>query len=982
MTSTTRNDPFVGRVNEMTELNSALDSTLQGRGQTVMFAGDPGIGKTRLTEELAESARKQGFAVHWGRCYEDTGAPPYWPWTQILRAFTSSANPDLLTEQMANSAGVASVISDIFPDIKNHFPKLEPAPVVADPESARFRLLDSTSTFFINASRTQPLMLVLDDIHWADAPSLQMLRFFARNIPESRIILAGTYRDTELSRQHPLSETLAELTRERSYRRLQLRGLAEDETRHLLEELGNTAASSQTAAEIASQTQGNPFFVKEIAHELADLPQSGQPIRIPESVREVVGKRLNRLSPEASDLLRNAAIIGLNFDYRLVDRIHPDIDEDAVIGLIEEAASLHLVENSDVPGHYRFAHALIRQTLVDEVTPVSRVRTHAMIAAEIEALRGAAADEHAAELAYHFSEANVGGTSDKVVHYSTIAGEAALAVHAPSDAAAHFKLALGALPKDAPVLQRAKLHHGRAKALAQTLPRSEIQLAVDELVIAFNALLEAGETDSAIEVAHTYLPPVHGPVGMVDVIKRVIPLVEQGSLTHGMLLCNLVQWLSLEDRLQPDAVAEAYETVVEIAERLNDDRLRLAVMSRGFGITFVKSYEQRFQFFTEGTRLATLLNDDHSEFVLKEVFADLLLGYGEFDQAEQNATEALAAARRTRNTFNIATALSVTAGMKLVKADWRGADEILEEGLRIAPDEIRLLMYKVMSLAERGEMDAAEEYARLVNDFLSRSNTHPSGIAWGAMGWFVIKWLGGPDLSDRGLLNRLLDGRVRYGVAYEGGVGARPFVSQLIAATAGLATEDDALLEQVEMDHRHWPPYWRRGPIRSPHQVFGPALHTLGRLDEAASVFEAGLEFCRKLGDRPGIVWLNTDYAEMLLDRNVSGDREKAVILVDEATAVATELGMKPHLEMLAKLSERLGADGAEDGARHPDGLSEREAEVLALIAAGKSNQEIADDLFISRYTVVRHVSNIYSKTGCASRSDATAYAINNGMTG
>ena len=191
----------------------------------------------------------------------------------------------------------ASVIADIFPDLKTWFPELEAASEIADPESARFRLLDSTSTFLGKTGvAVKPMMLILDDIHWADTPTLQLLQFLARYISESRIVVVGTYRDTELSRRHPLSETLADLNRERNYSRHLLRGLGDDEIRRLIEELGNAPSSAETAAKIATQTQGNPFFIREIAYELADETQPGLEMRIPEGVREVVGKRLNRIS--------------------------------------------------------------------------------------------------------------------------------------------------------------------------------------------------------------------------------------------------------------------------------------------------------------------------------------------------------------------------------------------------------------------------------------------------------------------------------------------------------------------------------------------------------------------------------------------------------------------------------------------------------------------------------------------------------------
>ena len=181
--------------------------------------------------------------------------------------------------------------------------------------------------------------------------------------------------------------------------------------------------------------------------------------------------------------------------------------------------------------------------------------------------------------------------------------------------------------------------------------------------------------------------------------------------------------------------------------------------------------------------------------------------------------------------------------------------------------------------------------------------------------------------------------------------------------------------------------HWRRGPFHCPHQFVAPALNMIGRTDEAVEAFEAGLEYLHKLGDRPGIVWLNTDYIELLLDRALPGDQEKANTLRDEAVVIATELGMKPHLQKLAKHSERLTTSDVSDSVNKsstavllPDGLTEREAEVLRLVTAGNSNQKIADELFLSRYTVVRHVANIFAKTGAANRTEAATYANQRGL--
>ena len=977
--SSTEKNPFVGRESELTELTSALEGVLGGSGQLVMIAGDPGIGKTRLTEELADSAREKGFEVHWGRSYEDTGAPPYWSWIQILRSFSGSRDHDEVLQGMGDSA---SVIADIFPDLKSWDPDIKPPVAESDPESARFRLFDATSTFLTGISQDQPMMLILDDVHWADAPTLQLLQFFARYVADSRIIVVGTYRDTELSRRHPLSKTLADLNRERNYTRHLLRGLDENEIRQLIDELGHDGAASGISAEIVSQTQGNPFFVREIAYELASDDKSASLVRIPEGVREVVGQRLNRISEEANDLLTNAAVIGLEFDYQVLTRITKNQTEDDVVDLLEEATAAHLVEIGDVFGRYRFAHALVRQTLLDETSPVGQVRLHARIAAEMESLYGDSADQHAAELAHHFAEADLSGESERVVHYSTIAGEHAFAVHAQSQAAVHFERALNALPEDAPWSQQAELHYGLARSYLQILDRHELQRAVDELRSAFDAFIEAGDEETALEVALTPFPPVHGPVGLPEMLTRAIPLAESGSISHGMLLGALLRAIGYEGNGDPDRTKPLFDEALELAEKLDDDRLRLWILIHTIAVHIRgDDFDSMGERVEQAAQLSVELGDDNAEFVSKEVLTDAILGKGEYDRAEQLGVEALEAARRTRNRFNITTALSVLAGVKLVKGDWASADELLDEGLNIIPDESRVLQLKLMSLGERGYFEEATELALRLNSVGRRPQVWVAIMAFAIRGSTLLLRLGADSPIDMLLLEKIRSIDSEWFADSSSGI-------RMVNAAVGLATGDLSLMQEGLATYQPLKNFFRRGPIRCSVQHIAPALHQIGRTDEAVESFESGLEYCRKLGDRPGIVWLNTDYIELLLDRNGPGDYERAVDLRDEAVAIAEELGMKPHLGMLEKHSERLDAleptvdsGGADsNGAVNPDGLSDREVEVLQLIAAGHSNQRIADELFLSRYTIVRHVANIFSKTGVANRTEAATYANQSGL--
>ena len=193
---------FVGRQREMGDLKAALEDALSGRGRLVTLAGEPGIGKTRTAQELATYAVLRQAQVLWGRCYEGQGVPPYWPWVQTIRSYVRKHDPEQLRSEMG--AGAAD-IAEIVPDVKEQLPDLEPAPAL-DPEAARFRLFDSITSFLKGASTSKPLVLVLDDLHWADESSLLLLQFLARELTGSRLLVIGTYRDVELSRRHPLAE--------------------------------------------------------------------------------------------------------------------------------------------------------------------------------------------------------------------------------------------------------------------------------------------------------------------------------------------------------------------------------------------------------------------------------------------------------------------------------------------------------------------------------------------------------------------------------------------------------------------------------------------------------------------------------------------------------------------------------------------------------------------------------------------------------
>jgi predicted ATPase len=307
--------PFVGRRSELQRLSARLAEAVAGRGGLALVAGEPGIGKTRLVEEVAERAARSGATVLWGSCFEGGWAPPYVPFAEAIEALALAADP----EELRADLGTGSPLAQLVPALRKVLPDLAEA-VALQPDEERFRLLDAAAQLFVARSDRAPLVLVLDDLHWADGGTVAMLRHLARFASRHRILVLGTYRDSEVDRGHPLADALTAFSRETSYEAIPLRGLDVAGVTQLLALTGETEVSEKIGAAWAKETEGNPFFLKELLRHLIDEGKlyrepdgswvTTAPLRdlaIPRTVRDVVGRRLSRLSEPGRRLLGVAA---------------------------------------------------------------------------------------------------------------------------------------------------------------------------------------------------------------------------------------------------------------------------------------------------------------------------------------------------------------------------------------------------------------------------------------------------------------------------------------------------------------------------------------------------------------------------------------------------------------------------------------------------------------------------------------------------
>jgi DNA-binding SARP family transcriptional activator/tetratricopeptide (TPR) repeat protein len=443
---------FVGRRRELAAFDRVLGQLGQGRRQLVLIAGDAGIGKTRLAQELTARARGSGAEGFWGRCYEGSGAPAFWPWMEVIRALARGKRPEQLRRALGPGGGN---LTRLVPELAELFPDLEAPPPLA-PEAARFALYDSLSGLLARLCASTPLVLVLDDLHWADPASLEALRFVASRPDDAPLLLVGTYRDTEVGA--PLAQALADLARRPLVTRLELDGLAEDELATLVAHATGSAAAAPLVTALHHRTGGNPFFASELVRLLESGDTTADAVlrrELPGGVRDVIRHRLDGLPAESTSVLARAAVIGEEFDLELLAPVS-ELSADRALELVEVALRKRIAaERPSRTGGYRFSHALIRETLYAELSAVRRARLHCRVANVLEQQAPAGADR-VIELAHHFFEGAAvdAGAAGKAHAYALLAAERAMSSLAYEQAELQLRRALELVDRTPPGPER------------------------------------------------------------------------------------------------------------------------------------------------------------------------------------------------------------------------------------------------------------------------------------------------------------------------------------------------------------------------------------------------------------------------------------------------------------------------------------------------------------------------------------------------
>ncbi len=919
---------FVGRGREVEELRRGLDDALSGRGRLLLLVGEPGIGKTRTASELCTYARLRGAQVLIGRCYEGEGAPSYWPWVQAIRAYVAECDSDALRSEMGpGAADIAQMVSEVHAKL----PGLT-APPAIEPDQARFRLFDSITTFLKNASRRQPLVLLLDDLHWADTASLLMLQFLVRDLTGARLVVLGTYRDVELGRQHPLAQTLAELAREQVGTRVLLRGLGEPEVARYIAMTAGSTPSDALVAAVFRETEGNPFFLSEVVRLLvADgrLQDTGDTstwtVAIPQSVREVVGRRLNHLGEECNSILTMAAVIGREFGLDALERL-TEIDGDHLLELIEEAEAARVIEEVQgkrtLIGRYAFSHALIRETLYDEVSATRRVRMHRQIGETLEALYGTNADRHLAELAQHFYAAAPGGDVAKAVDYLRRAGSASYNACAYEDAIEHFKRALDALDLDS---DDKALRFECTRSLALTQSVTDVGAAIATSLHAISIARLTGDPHTLARAALAQ-HEIHDRANQVigddaDRKQFTLRLLEEAldlvTLDNDEVPVRLLSAIATSGAISSgdsdEALARlqsASQEAVQRARSIGEPQLLADALMSRHNVLATSGPSALAERVKVSTELATIPVPGVPGFGLSPQIVDCI-ALGEMDRARELTRQWELIVESDRFPPRLRYASQLRALHALFEGQFDEAErlaiELLTVGtpLETARVTARASMVLAAARRERGRLAELEPGLR---GFAAQ---YPSIPAWFcSLAWLYVE-TDRPD-DARSVLGQFDDSGIRSLPCDENWMLAIGLLSEVAAALADRARA--STLYELAL------PFRDQNAVATVNvlclgacsRVLGLLAATMRRWDEAEEHFEHALAFNTRMRTPPWIAYTQYNYATMLVARNAPGDRERALGMLDEAIATAEALGMKALLDKATALrAAELDAGGA-----------------------------------------------------------------------
>jgi class 3 adenylate cyclase len=922
---------FVGRAREAAILRDAVEDAVAGRGRLVLLAGEPGIGKTRLAEEIAGHAATNGARVLWGRCWEGGGAPAFWPWIQLIRGSRGSGTPDPV---LAALEPELTYIAQLIPELRSS--RAQPQSVEESsaavslgeisPRSGpeRFRLFDAVTTVFKRLAAGSPLMMVLDDIHAADEDSLVLLRFLARELKQSCILVVATYRELEVRQSAGHAALVAEIGREGTA--VPLRGLNLEEVSDFVRRIGNISADHEMITSLRRATGGNPFFLDEIARLMAAERAEGRPDRpvqgfaIPDSIRSAIRRRISPLTERTKSLLTVASVIGNEFDLALLQEAS-GIPAAQVLASLGEAAAHAVIVEATGPEPYRFTHAIIAEALRTELGVTARAQVHQQIAAALERVH---ANDLAplAKLAHHCIQALPIGSAQKAVEYSRRGAARARSQLAFAEAVRLCGMTLRALDATGrpDEVERCQTLLAMGEAQAQGGSLDEARQAFEQ------AAHVARRLGRASLLAETALQTSAWFETFFTLDRALIALVEEalGALDphDSALRASLMATLARERYWagQRESGLELSDQAVAMARRFGE---RCALLSALWIANQIRwgpeDVERRLASATEIATLAESVGDYQRALRAREMRFTALLEIGDIAGAEAETRVYAVLARRAGEQFGIVERFD--AALALFKGDFAHAEQQAQELSQHAQrrqDPALLVCAHVLTIALRDEQGRLEPtyIAQTVSDMAQS----PALAVQYRLNMAFVNIMSGRRAEAQAEVDSLVRDQC----------AAVPRDWNWLDNMRGLSILCLALRDaqhaaivyglMLPYAERNITTGWGEVARGSAAMYLGVLAGLLGRPDDATAHLERALSFNARMGARPSLARTQFEYARLTLKRDdQSAGRERALELLRLAHATASELGMTPLEQRAAKLLEKLGQSTDMRGAALPD---------------------------------------------------------------
>jgi DNA-binding CsgD family transcriptional regulator len=917
-----RADALVGRARELAVLRLALDDVADGVGRLMLVVGEPGIGKTRLAQEIAGGALAAGHAVAWGRCVEADGAPPYWPWLQILR--TLGLDTDVLS-------------------------------TTVESPGERFSRYDDVTTAIAGTGTERATVIVIDDAHWADEPSLLLLRHIASRVADLPLLVTMTARDREP--RSPLRNHLAGLVRVSGATRLDLHGLAEDDVRTQLSLVVDSAVADERAREVADVTGGNPFFVRELARALADGTWTrGAP---PATVRDLVVARLRALSTDCRNFLEAAAIVGRHFSLPVVAAALGTGGAD-LLDFADEAIGYGLIDHAgDDIQSYRFVHALTRDAVESSLDSGRRIALHRAVAVAIEDTYAGDLTEHLADLARHWAHVAPFGAAATARAWAVRAGDDAVRRLAYEEGVRLYRSAQHMPAAEVTHAERCELSLKLARAayfsgdLAATVAAAraaadEARAAADPRLLAESALSLEAAPDATVNATAR------------DLADEALAALNRDRIDDPALRARLHALLShlafyAGDPASTDARSR---TSLDLARASGDDRALVeALRARQEALPGPAGRAERDQLVDEIATAGQRLGSPRAEMWARLWRVEVLSERGEFPAAERLLPELGRVVRGVGGPVSGWLHDRAAAGIMQALGRYDDADRLSRRAfaqMRVrepAPAHGAFMALQTSLARHRGPVDDVLALAR--GGWRSPERFRVMGQLTRA---YLILLAGYADEADAVVAET---GRVDdwdLPVFFVVPALARAGV---ITAALGRVADLQLILDRLEAfrgEHATASGVAYDGPVEL---TLGIGRAKLGDVNGAVEDLRIAITQAQAAGS-PGFV---AEAQFHLATALASRDPVEAKAIAETARRTAQAIGMAAYLQPIDDLLARL------DGASRTGILSAREDEVARLVAEGLTNREIAQLLFISERTAQNHVQHILTKLDFTNRA-------------